>query len=151
RATAPDRVPTLTTIAARQGQRRQRLRRRDRLRLTDGDRLRVGPATGRVERVPADAREVDLDPGVGGAGADRLPAGRDIDLAWQKALGETGRDAFLAEEDRHRAREVLAEADLVVGEAFDRRAVVVAYARDIHAVRVAGRVMELVDDGGREV
>ena len=27
----------------------------------------------------------------------------------------------------------------------------VAYARDIHAVRVAGRVMELVDDGGREV
>ena len=56
----------------------------------------VPAAAGRVERVPALAREVDLDPRVGPRVLDGLDAGPRVEVPGQEALDEAGRDACAA-------------------------------------------------------
>ncbi len=90
----------------------------------------VEAAAGRIEHVPAVAREPDLDPGVRPGVLDGLDA-FDAACAGQEALDEPGRDVERAHEDRHRRRVVLAEALLERREALDDAEVAALDARDI--------------------
>src|SRR5215210_3448115 len=68
-----------------------------------------GEAGGRVEGVPADTWEVDLDPRVHVAPGDHVLAWLDL-LAGSGAVDDPGRYAALPQEERHRGGELGAEA-----------------------------------------
>ena len=98
---------------------------------------------GRIERDPAVAREVDLDPGVGGAVPDRLDVAQS--LTGQEALDEARGDPVvrvgLPQQHRHRRGVVEAVAALDAREALHLAGVVAALAgaRQVDVVREPAR------------